>query len=187
LNKHDVYMEFPEGMKKIEGMAIKLEHSMNGTKQGVYNWHELADKLLVELGFTATISAPCLYYRWTNNKLALVGLYVDDFRIAAQDASELKEIEQYFQSKYKIKSQPPNWWLNLKIDHDMDKGILEVTQETYILELLKTFNMSDCKIRNTPAEPGLKLIKTADDEDTGEEAKKFPYRSITMDFPYLPS
>jgi len=176
-NKHVVYMKIPDGMKPIPGMALRLDHSMNGTKQGAFNWHEHADKLLIEINFTATVTDPCLYYRWTNNKLALVGLYVDDFRIAAQEAEELEKIVEHFKTNYAIKDQPPDWWLNLKVEHDMNNGTLKISQETYIKKQLEIFNMKDCKPCKTPAEPNSKLIKTGIDEDNSE-ALLFPYREL---------
>jgi len=178
LNKQDVYMKFPDGMKHIEGMVLKLDHSMNGTKQAAFNWNELANKLLIDLGFTATISDPCLYFKYNNNnKLSLVGLYVDDFRCASEDESELNKIMLHFKEHYSIKEQPENWWLGIKVDHDREAGTLKISQEQYILNLLKDYSMSDCKSVSTPAEPNSKLVKTPDDEKD-KEALKFPYRQL---------
>ena len=60
VNKQDVYMKFPTGMKQVTGKVLKLDHSMNGTKQSAFNWHELADKLLLDIGFNPTINDSCL-------------------------------------------------------------------------------------------------------------------------------
>ena len=66
VNKQDVYMKFPTGMKQVTGKVLKLDHSMNGTKQSAFNWHELADKLLLDIGFNPTINDSCLYSRYLN-------------------------------------------------------------------------------------------------------------------------
>ena len=62
-------MDYPKGFKRIPGKAIKLNHSMNGTKQAAYNWHKLADVLLQKQVLIPTVTDPCLYkrYRSGNN------------------------------------------------------------------------------------------------------------------------
>jgi hypothetical protein len=175
VNEQDVYMDFPKGFKRIKGKAIKLNHSMNGTKQAAYNWHKLADILLQEQGLMPTVTEPCLYKRFRNGKLTLVGLYVDDFRIAADDQKDLDELVTHFKASYSVKVQPSNWWLGMKIEHDRIKGTLKVSQEQYIMNLLQRFDMVDCKPATTPAVPNSKLIKTPD-TDRDYEALKFPYR-----------
>ena len=175
INKQDVYMKYPDGMKRTPGKVLKLDHSMNGTKQSAFNWHELADKLLFEIGFKPTVTDACLYYRYVKDKLCLVGLYVDDFRCAADDENHLADIVKHFKSKYSIKEQPADWWLGLKVDHDRVKGTLKISQEQQIRKVLEQFNMSDCKPASTPAEPNSKLIKSVDGEKD-YDAAKFPYR-----------
>ena len=177
LNKQDVYMKFPEGMKPIKGKALKLDHSMNGTKQAAFNWHELADKLLINIGFKATVSDPCLYFKYVDNKLTLVGLYVDDFRCSSEDNNELNKIVIHFKENYAIKEQPPDWWLGIKVEHDIQLGILKISQQQYILKLLEQYKMKDCKSVSTPAEPNSKLLKTPDGKKD-YEALKFPYREL---------
>ena len=82
---------------------------MNGTKQAAYNWHKLADVLLQKQGLIPTVTDPCLYKRYRNGKLKIVGLYVDDFRIAADDQKDLDELIIHYKANYSVKVQPSNW------------------------------------------------------------------------------
>jgi len=175
VNEQDVYMDYPKGFKRIPGKAIKLNHFMNGTKQAAYNWHKLADVLLQKQGLIPTVTDPCLYKRYRSGKLTIVGLYVDDFRIAADDKNDLDELVAHFKVNYSVKVLPSSWWLGMKIEHDRTKGTLKISQEQYILNMLQRFNMVDCKPTSTPAIPNSKLIKTPD-SDKDSEALKFPYR-----------
>jgi hypothetical protein len=173
--EEDLYTEFPEGMEKIPGKVIKLVHSLNGTKQAAFNWHVLAHQLLTDLGYIGTVSDPCLYFKWTDNKLSLVALYVDDFRCASELQSELDNLVEYFRKQYDIKIQPASWWLGMKVDHDIEAGTLKISHEQYIKDALEQFRMTDCKPLSTPAEPNSKLIKTPEGE-SDPESLKFPYR-----------
>jgi hypothetical protein len=49
-----------------------------------------------ELGFTATVHEPCLYYkRDENNNLTLILRQVDDFLVANKDSTECDRIGIY--------------------------------------------------------------------------------------------
>jgi hypothetical protein len=174
-NKQEVYMKFPDGMAAIPGKALLLTHSINGTKQGAYDWHELAHTTLTELGFKSSLIDQCIYSRWRGEMLTLVGLYVDDFRIISDEVASLDSIESEFRRRFSVKVAKDSWWLGMKIEHDRENGKLELSQATTINDLLEKFGMRDCSPQWTPAAPGTKLIKTPDGiEDP--EARGFPYR-----------
>ena len=42
------------------------------------------------------------------------------------------------------------WYLGMKIAHDKENGILEISQEAYIDTLLEKFNMTKCNTADTP-------------------------------------
>lgn len=170
-----VYMRFPEGMKPQHGKVLLLNHSLNGLKQSGYNWHVLAHKFLTEQGLLRSNIDTCFYHRWDAEKLILVGLYVDDFRVAADSQIQIDELVTAFRAEYPIKVQSPEWWLGMKIVHDRVQGTMLITQEAYVDAMLTRFNMQDCGFVDTPAAPGTKLERTPLGE-IDEEARKFPYR-----------
>ncbi len=138
-----------------------LQHSLNGLKQGSHDWHEKADQALRDQSFQPTIVDPCLYFRWKKDKLTLIGLYVDDFCVAADCEADLAEVARGFdQAKIEIQSPDPVLWLGMHLHHDREAGTLQIKQTKYIDELLKETNMLDCKPAYTPVAPGSKLRKT---------------------------
>ena len=139
--------------------GILLLNSLNGTKQGGYDWHERADLALKDLGFKACVTDPCLYHRWDGTELTLVGRFVDDFRITSDNPLTVVQLEKDLSKYFSVKSPPEGWWLGMKIDHDREAGILTLTQEQFIKELLDEFGMADCHPQYTPAAPGTKLLK----------------------------
>ncbi len=44
-----------------------------------------------------------------------------------------------------------SWTLQMSIKRDPAKGVLQLSQESFTLEVLRRFNMSDCKPLPTPA------------------------------------
>ena len=55
-----------------------------------------------------------------------------------------------------------------------------MSQEQYAEELLKRFNMSECKPANTPAEKGLEFTEISD-----KDRVNFPYRQAIGSLVYL--
>ena len=70
-----IYMEFPDGMKKIPGHCLEIK-ALQGTKQGAYNWHVTARRVLIEMGFQMAVTQPCYFYKWDNDIFTHIRLYV---------------------------------------------------------------------------------------------------------------
>ena len=59
----DVYMMMPQGFE-VDGMVCHLKKSLYGLKQSPRNWYLLVSEFIIaELGFRATVSDPCLFFR----------------------------------------------------------------------------------------------------------------------------
>jgi len=50
--KETILMKFPLGLISIPGKALRLNNSLNGTKQSGYNWHEIANDHLNDQKYT---------------------------------------------------------------------------------------------------------------------------------------
>lgn len=177
-NSVPVYMRLPDGLERQPGKVLRLNHALNGTKQGAFDWYTRAAGALVRLGFTPCVTDPCIFYRWDDKSLSLCGLYVDDFRFLSDDLTIFDTISNALKGMgFKMKAPDPNWWLGMKLDHNRTAGTLAVTQSQYTKDLLQRFGMSDCKPCDTPAAPGTKLTKTSTPPDPLDtETCNFDYR-----------
>jgi hypothetical protein len=159
-NSH-TYMRAPPGIVLKPGYVLRLDNALNGTKQGAFDFNARCDERFRMLGFTPCVIDPCLYYRWRNDKLTLIGVYVDDFRVAADDPADITELEEDLKTAFPsgIKKPGSGWWLGMKLVEDRDKGVLRISQPAYINNLLEQFGMAEAKPCSTPADPGSKLIR----------------------------
>lgn len=172
--KERIYMKFPPGITSQPKKSLLLQCSLYGLKQAAYNWFEIANNFLMNLGFKSSLVDPCFYHRWDGKDLMMVLLYVDDFRLAADTLEQLDKFIKVFGEKFPIKVVDPCWYLGMHIEHDRIKGTITVTQEAFIDALLEQFQMVDCKTCSTPAAPGTKLTKA----DTADAIEDFPYREL---------
>ena len=171
--QEEVYMRFPPGMKAPPGKAIRLRHSLNGLKQSGFNWHEKAHAHMLQQGFRHSQIEPCLYWKWVDDSLQMVALYVDDFHIAADNPDHLLPIIEGFKSVFPCKTQNGSMYLGMIIT-DCENGDIEIGQEACIDGLLSLLNLTDCCPVGTPAVPNRRLVKATTQDET---VKSFPYRA----------
>ena len=48
-------------------------------------------------------------------------------------------------------SGEPSWILGIRVVIDRQKGTLEMRQDSFVIHILNTFNMAECKPATTPA------------------------------------
>ena len=174
-----IYMEFPDGMKKIPGHCLEIK-ALQGTKQGAYNWHVTARRVLLEIGFHMAVTQPCYFYKWDGETFTQIRLYVDDFRCSSDSEEMLNhyiaKLDKSQGGVFPIKILTGDYWLGMEIDHDRITGTMKISMRKYIAEILENFGMSECKPVHTPADPYSKLKKAPEGNSPDEDG--IPYREI---------
>jgi len=112
----DVFMELPEGYREgKEHLVCKLKKALYGLKQGPRNWWLLISKFLVgTLGFKATVSDPCLFFkRSSSGRLLLLFLFVDDMQIGYHlaDKVEWAALKAQLVERFNTKDMGPSTWI----------------------------------------------------------------------------
>lgn len=131
------------------------------------------DRSLVEvLYFSSSRNDLCLYIRHTDDRILMVGLYVDDILISGSNFSDISSMTRdpshHFYMKY-IKEATV--CLRLEIKRDRHNRILHIGQSSYIAVMLEPFRMSDAKPESTPMDTALQQVRWDDDEETGRYAR----------------
>lgn len=172
--EEDVYMELPAGYREgKENLVCKLEKSLYGLKQASRNWYLLVKKFITnakELGYKATVSDPCLFYRRSaTGRLMFLFLFVDDFitSYAREDKEEWLSIKAKLKQRFNIKDLgPAAWVLGMAIKRDRKARTITLDQELYITKALERYGLQECKPVTTPGVPGLDETSTATTEAT---------------------
>lgn len=150
--QEEVYMDQPIGFvqKDKENKVCLLRKSLYGLKQAPRAWNKKLDETLLKIGFMGTPSEPCVYTKlFGNEELVVLGVYVDDIIVFYRSDMTLdvilKDLQKYFGLKDlgNLKS-----YLGLQIN--CCDNYVNISQKTYILTLLKNFNMTNCKTAKTP-------------------------------------
>ena len=131
-----------------------MVRALYGTKQAAHAWQQHLKGLLGHAKFFPLLVDPATYLRRQSSAFAVVGTHVDDLFIVFNRAgAKLKqELWEYLNEKLAIKDLgAATWTLQMLIQRDASAGKLKISQESFITEVLRRFNMTNCVSVPTPA------------------------------------
>ncbi|MDR3737610.1 MAG: reverse transcriptase domain-containing protein [Terracidiphilus sp.] len=154
--EEDVYMQLPEGYRDgKDGVVLRLKKSLYGLKQAPRNWSIRLKKFIVdELGYSSTVSDPCLFWRRSRTgRLMLLFVFVDDIQSSfhREDCAEWARHKAQLVSEFNTKDAGPStWMLGMRITRDRKARTITLDQEVYVSKALEKYGYSQCTTRPTP-------------------------------------
>jgi hypothetical protein len=158
--EEEVYMEQPKGFSLIDNpnYVCKLKKALYGLKQAPRAWYYRLDNFLQDKGFKKGTVDNNLYIKSEGDNLLVVLVYVDDIIFCCTNESSV----QWFANSMKIEFEMSmigelSYFLGLQVNQS-STGIF-ISQEKYLKEMLKKFQMEDYSPVSTPMVVGCKLSK----------------------------
>lgn len=141
---------------KEDNQVCHLNKALYGLKQASRQWYKKLNSVLTSLDMVQSKYDSCLYMSKRNKQLLLVVVYVDDILISSTDESWTHEIKIKLKNYFEIKDLgKASYCLGLEIKQDNE--VMTITQTKYINDMLKRFNMENCKPVKTPIEKNLQF------------------------------
>ncbi|KAJ9507798.1 hypothetical protein QJQ45_019293, partial [Haematococcus lacustris] len=156
-----IFVEQPEGYEVGRGLVCQLQRTVYGLKQAPRAWYMCLREQLEQIGFRASEADPSLFSLRTSSGSAVHMLvYVDDCILASADEAAVQEVKQQLQQAFDVHDlgQAADF-LGMRIAFDRAAGILRLTQQQYIEQLLQRFGLAECNPRQLPLSPGTQLVK----------------------------
>jgi hypothetical protein len=156
--EEEVYIEQPQGfeVEDKKNHVWKLKKALYGLKQAPRVWYGRIDGFLTILGFTKSKANSNLYFKVMNDELVILLLYVDDLFLTREEKL-ITECKKKLASNFEMKDLGlMHYFLGLGIWQSPERIFLN--QGTYAVEMLKRFDMLECKSMNTPMEAKLKIL-----------------------------
>ena len=181
--KEEVYVNQPQGFE-VEGKeekVYKLKKALYGLKQALRAWYSQIDGYFKEKGFDQSKSETTLYVKnQGKDDILIVALYVDDLVFTGNNKKMIEDFKNEMMQKYEMSDLGLlNHFLGMEIYQD-DGGVF-ICQEKYVEKILKNFDMSECKPKDTPLVVNEKLVK----EDGSSKMDATLYRSLVGKLLYL--
>ena len=177
----EIYMKAPDSSSTGSNEVWQLQKSLYGLKQASHVWNKLLDSTLKKLGFNQCSKDMCVYFHKSKDAFTILAVHVDDMLIVSNSSSQLAEMKQALGKHFKVKDLGEvKFLLGIGVTRDRQSGHIELSQQTYINQLLKHFNLQDAKPVTTPLSSGVRL--TQDDCPITDEEKSdmanVPYASL---------
>jgi hypothetical protein len=156
--EEEVYIEQPQGfeVEYRKTHVCRLKKSLYRLKQAPRAWYGRIDSFLMSLGFTKSKVDSNIYFKVMNDEPVILLLYVDDLFLTREEkliTDCKKKLVEKFEMKYLGQM---HYLLGLEVWQSLEKIFLN--QGKYVVEILKRFDMLECKSMNTPMETNLNLL-----------------------------
>jgi hypothetical protein len=156
-----------------------LKKALYGLKQAPRAWYGRIDNLLTSLGFTKSKADSNLYFKVMNDESVILLLYVDDLFLTGEEKF-ITECKKRLALEFEMKDLGlMHYFLGLEVWQSPERIFLN--QGKYAVEILKRFDMLECKPMNTPMETKLKLLV----DTSSELIDAMLYRQIIGSLMYL--
>ena len=182
-------MKQPEGSssKSGEHLICKLNKSIYGLKQTSHQWYLKFHRIISSLGFDENPMDQCIYHKVSRSKIYFLVSYVNDILVATDDHGLLHEVKQFLSKNFDMKDiGNASYVIGIKIRRDRPRGILSLSQKTYINKILEIFKMKDCSPSVAPIVKGdtFNLNQCPKNDFEREQMKNILYVSVVGSLMY---
>ena len=114
--------------------------------------------MITSFGFKENTIDQCIYLKFNGSKFIILVLYVDDILLASSDVGLLHETKRFLSSKFDMKDLgDASFVLGIQIYRDRSRGILGLSQKSYIDKVLSRFGINNCSPGDTHVAKGDKF------------------------------
>uniref|UniRef100_A0A2N9FEJ6 Reverse transcriptase Ty1/copia-type domain-containing protein n=1 Tax=Fagus sylvatica TaxID=28930 RepID=A0A2N9FEJ6_FAGSY len=147
----DVFMAQPSGYQhpSYPTHVCKLQKAIYGLKQAPRAWFSRLSSRLLQLGFHGFLSDISLFIYKSKSFTMFILIYVDDIIITCSNPTEIDALLILLQSDFAVKDLGKlNYFLGVEVIPNAHGAFL--SQQRYILDLLKHTKMIDAKPVSSP-------------------------------------
>ncbi|GKB85115.1 putative ribonuclease H-like domain-containing protein [Tanacetum coccineum] len=177
-----VYVMQPPGFQDSEfpDRVYKVEKAMYGLHQAPRTWYGTLSKYSLDNGFQRGTIDQTQFIRKHKGEFLLIQVYVDDIIFGSSNLKLCREFEARMHDKFKMSAMGElNFFLVLQVLQKKD-GIF-LSQDKYVVDILKKFGFSDIRSANTPMDRENPWRK----DGTGKDVELHLYRSLIGSLMYL--
>lgn len=145
--QEEVFVDQPEGfiVAGSEDKVYRLKKALYGLRQAPRAWYGKVDQYFVKYGFQRSDYEPTLYKKiYENSDMMLVCIYVDDIIYMGSSQALVDEFKcgmmHMFEMTYLGLLQ---YFIGLEVKQE--EGSIFVSQKRYAENLLRRYNMQNCK------------------------------------------
>ncbi|KAF7184799.1 hypothetical protein CNMCM7691_006602 [Aspergillus felis] len=160
-----VYLKQPQGFDDGSGRVCKLLLPLYGLKQSARAWYLAFRTGVAKIGLQPSKVDECLFF---DAHGVLLILHVDDMEIAGPSKQIAEGVCEAIRKLFDVSLiGPASYYLGMKIDLDIEKRQVKLSQRAYLQRLVDAFDPHSVKTAATPMEEGARLVKS--DQPVGHD------------------
>lgn len=187
--EEELYMQLPPGFEAgSSGSVWRLHRTLYGLRQAPRAWHKRLSEELGRHGIVPSQADPSLYTKqMADGSKAVLLVWVDDILYGSVSQQGVDMLKQVLMSSFSSRDLgEPKTFLNMSIMCDPAAGIITLSQEHAIKELLQQYGQADAKPKAVPISAGAVLKRAGDDSDL-LDTQRFPFNALVGSLLYLAS
>nr|GEV69729.1 retrovirus-related Pol polyprotein from transposon TNT 1-94 [Tanacetum cinerariifolium] len=152
--EEDVYVCQPPGFEDLDfpDRVYKVEKALYGLHQAPRAWYETLSTYLLDNGFQREKINKTLFIKRYKGDILLVQVYVDDIIFGSIRKELCNAFERLIHKKFQMSSMGElTFFLGLQVKQKND-GIF-ISQDKYVVEILKKYGFTEVKNASTPMKP----------------------------------
>ncbi|GJT20496.1 putative ribonuclease H-like domain-containing protein, partial [Tanacetum coccineum] len=180
--EEEVYVTQPPGFKDPDhpNKVYKVVKALYGLHQAPRAWYETLANYLLGIRFKRGKIDQTLFIKKQKGDILLLQVYVDDIIFGSTNMTLCTGFEKLMKDKFQMSSMGElTFFLGLQV-YQKEEGIF-ISQDKYVVEILKKFNYTDVKSSSTLVDLEKPLVKDGDDDDVDIHL----YRSMIGSLMYL--
>jgi hypothetical protein len=155
VNKQNPFGLPPDVLAKCDSRYFRLKKSLNELKQAPKNWFMTLKAFILEQGFAPVKRDSCMFVQWTEGRVMLVIVFVDDILIGAESDQDMDQLVQAFKDRFKITdSGEVDVYLSVHVERNWARHTMDLDQTDYILQMWRTFKGVENLRVKTPFKEG---------------------------------
>ncbi|GJT58656.1 uncharacterized mitochondrial protein-like protein [Tanacetum coccineum] len=167
-----------QAMQRVK--VYKVVKALYGLHQAPRAWYATLSTFLEKHGYKRGSIDKTLFIKWDKKDIMLVQVYVDDIIFGSTKKSWYDEFEALMKSIFQMSSMGElTFFLGLQVKQN--KAGIFISQDKYVAEILKKFDLVNVKTAITPMETKVALTKDEEAVDVDVHL----YRSMIGNFKYL--
>ncbi|GJY46661.1 putative ribonuclease H-like domain-containing protein, partial [Tanacetum coccineum] len=179
----EVYVSQPPGFVDPDHptKVYKVVKALYGLHQAPRAWYATLSTFLEKHGYKRGTIDKTLFIKRDKKDIMLVQVYVDDIIFGSTNKSWCDEFEALMKSRFQMSSMGElTFFLGLQVKQN--KGGIFISQDKYVAEILKKFDLVNVKAAITPMETKLPLTK---DEEAFDVDVHLYLNAVKRIFKYL--
>ena len=156
----EVYMQLPPGFPTSSpNLVCRLKKSLYGLKQGGRQWYAKLSSFLLSHNYKISTADHSLFLKHDGKHTTTLLVYVDDIILTGTNPMEISIITSLLHNFFHIKNLGDlTYFLGIEVAHNTTN--IHLSQQKYILDLLKDVGMLGCASAPTPMLHNTKLSAT---------------------------